>query len=67
MELTWAERMEAKGIRHTLLRFLERRFGPLPATLRERLDAIDDPETLDRLSDKAFDATSLDELGLATD
>lgn len=75
--MTWADKLVAEGrtegldegrtegLRQMLRRFLEKRFGPLSATARERLEAIDDPEALDRLGDRIFDARSLDELGLA--
>ena len=55
----------AEGFRAALRRYLERRFGSLPDAITRRLDSIDDADTLERLSDRAFDGASLDELGLA--
>ena len=73
MKVSWADKMiakgrvegEALGLRRALRRYLERQFGSLPEAIGRRLDAIDDAETLERLSDRAFDGATLDELGLA--
>ena len=48
-----------RGQARTLLRQLERRFGPLPDAVRERLFAAD-TETLDQWADRVLDAPNLD-------
>ncbi|MEM6454332.1 MAG: hypothetical protein AAF772_04485 [Acidobacteriota bacterium] len=45
-----------------LRRQIERRFGPLSVDHRTRLDAIDDPDALDRVADQLLDAPSVDAL-----
>ncbi len=47
---------------HTIL---EWSFGPLPDEVQRQLQALEDPEELDRLSDRLLEARSLEELGLA--
>ena len=76
MEMTWAGKLkaegraegraegQAEGARHMLLRLMERRFGPLPEAVRQRLQALQELEELDRLSDRLLTARSLEELGL---
>lgn len=72
MEMTWADRIahEARenalqeGKRDLLRELLERRFGPLPASSLERLQALASPEDLSRLAAGVLDARSLDDLGL---
>lgn len=79
MELTWSQQHFVEGLekgrqegrqeggrrlRDVVRRLIERRFGALPAPTRERLEAIEDLDTLDRLSERAFEAESLDDLGL---
>ncbi len=78
METTWAGKIEAKGrqkgleqgslrgIRSVVIRQLKHRFGPLPREIQQRLEALDDPQELDRLSEQLLDARSLADLGLAT-
>ena len=53
-----------KGMRQLLLRQLERRFGPLPESVRAKVEAIASTRRLTRLSDQLLAASSLDELGL---
>jgi hypothetical protein len=52
-------------LRGVLVRHLERRFGPLPAGTRERLEAITSEEALMELSFNVPQASSLQALGLA--
>ncbi|MEM9558542.1 MAG: DUF4351 domain-containing protein [Acidobacteriota bacterium] len=69
MELSFPEKLRAEGRsqgqRQMLQRLLERRFGPLSSSVRERLDSVRDADELLRLGDRILDARSLDELGLA--
>lgn len=54
-------RGHAQGEAAALLRVAERRFGPLPASARERIAAAD-PETVEGWLDRVLEATSLDDL-----
>jgi flagellar biosynthesis/type III secretory pathway protein FliH len=54
-----------QGLREAVLRQLVRRFGPLPKTAAGRLAAIRSAEELARLGERALQARSLAELGLA--
>ncbi len=53
-----------RGERKTLLRQLERKFAPLPDSVRTRLEAITDAEELDRLTDTILTAETLEDMGL---
>lgn len=88
MQMTYAERVEAEGVRKGLekglekgreegreegrlegmravvLGLLERRFGPLPAASRAKLERIPSAEELSRLADRVLDARSVEDLGL---
>ncbi|HEX2253466.1 MAG TPA: DUF4351 domain-containing protein [Thermoanaerobaculia bacterium] len=80
MELTWAEKIEEQGLqkgkregeragredgmRSLLLRMMERRFGPLPAETRRRVEAVRSTDELERLADRVLTATSPAEMGL---
>ena len=68
VELTWAEKLEQKGLitgkRETLLRQLSARFGTVTDASRTRVEAIDSLEELDTLLDRVLTATSLDEMKL---
>ncbi len=61
---------KAEGKAETLERLLLRRFGSIPAPLRERIHSASGEE-LDRWSDRIFDATSaqqvVDDIGPSTD
>lgn len=48
-------------LRHALVTFLEGRFGTLEAELRERIEALRDPDELARLAGRAAKAASLKE------
>ena len=71
MATTWSERMEEKGIekgmqamRRVLLSLLEQRFGPLPESTRQRVEAITSLDRLTRLCERVFAARSLATLRL---
>jgi len=71
MFMTWSERLEAKGfeqgieqIRQILLRQLSLRFGPLPAGVRQRVEAIRSVDRLTRLAEQVLVARSLEEIDL---
>ena len=69
MELTWADRMEAKGVargaRQVVLALLADRFGTLSSRTVGQVEAIDDADQLLDLSRRLLRAGSLAELGLA--
>lgn len=52
------------GVRQTVIRLLEQRFGPISAKVRRQLREISLPEDLERIADKILTAGSLQELGL---
>ncbi|MEM8962134.1 MAG: DUF4351 domain-containing protein [Acidobacteriota bacterium] len=68
MELSYGQTLELKGevvgIRKTLVRLFERRFGDLPTSARERVGSIEDRTKLEQLTDKLLEARSLADLGL---
>jgi hypothetical protein len=64
MFLTWAEKMELKGMRQVVCRLLAQRFGPLSEEVSRKLEAISSFRKLERLADKILVAKSLDEMGL---
>jgi len=79
MELTWADQIEAKGIkkgresgllegadrlRRTVIRQLGQRFGKVPTTLEERLAAIRSVDELSAIADRILEVQSIEELGL---
>ncbi len=80
MEMSWADRLEAKGLEKGLEKgrlegrlegmrtlvadLLEGRFGPLSGETRRRLGAVASADELSRLFQRALEARSLDELGL---
>ncbi len=53
-----------RGERKTLLRLLERKFAPLPDSVRTRLEAITNAEELERLTDTILTAETLEDMGL---
>ena len=55
------EKDRVEGEATLLLRLLERRFGPLPAAIRQRVAAAD-AETLLAWGERVLDADSLDEV-----
>lgn len=54
----------AEGARHILLRFLERRFGPLPPESRAQVENLD-ADGCERLWERAEQVETLEELGIA--
>jgi predicted transposase YdaD len=81
VKMTWSETLEAKGwekgrregkkegieegAQQVLLHQLGKRFGPLPETVRRRVEAIDSLDLLTRLAERLLSAHSLEEMGLA--
>ena len=81
VKMTWSETLEAKGrekgrregkkegieegAQKVLLHLLGARFGPLPETVRRRVEAIDSLDLLTRLAERIVSAHSLEEMGLA--
>lgn len=55
---------QLKTLRRNIQRLLRQRFGRRGEDVESRLLAIDDPQKLDELFEKALEARSLDELGL---
>lgn len=53
-----------EGTRKTLLRQIERRFGPVPASVRARIESLSSKKALDEITDGILTAESLRELGL---
>jgi hypothetical protein len=71
MELTWLGQAEARGLekgiermRRVVLRQVEQRFGTVPATVRQRIEAIDDLEPLAAVAERVLIAPSIADLGL---
>jgi predicted transposase/invertase (TIGR01784 family) len=72
MELTYFEELELKaevkgvlrGKRETLLRLLNAKFGPLPASVVNQIEAVTSSSELDTYLDRFVDANSLDDIGL---
>jgi predicted transposase/invertase (TIGR01784 family) len=56
--VTWTERVEARGRAKGLLEQLEKRFGPVPAEVRAKVQAADEA-TLSRWTLRVLDASSL--------
>ena len=52
---------KAEGRAEALIRLAEKRFGPVPAALRDRILAAD-PATVEHWFDRAIDAPSLDDV-----
>jgi hypothetical protein len=63
-ELTWGEQHELKGKIEIVLRLLHRKFGPLPESFVQRLEAINNLEVVDELSDQVLTAVTLDDITL---
>jgi flagellar biosynthesis/type III secretory pathway protein FliH len=59
------ERGQLAGMRRMLLRLLERRFGQLPQKVRQSVEALASVEEIERLEDRALEARSIFEIGLA--
>jgi flagellar biosynthesis/type III secretory pathway protein FliH len=54
-----------QGARQVLLHQPGKRFGPLPETVRRRVEGIDSLDLLTRLAERLLSAHSLEEMGLA--
>lgn len=76
MQLTWAEKMEAKGraegrtealetLRTVVLSLLEQRFGPLPERARRRVGRLRSLRSLRGIAERVLVANSLRDLGLS--
>jgi predicted transposase YdaD len=75
--MTWSETQQAvgwekgveagarQGAKQVLLRLLGKRFGPLPETVRRRVEAISSLDRLTELAERVLSARSLEEMGLA--
>jgi len=65
---TWTDRVEIegekKGFRRLLLHQLERRFGPIPDEIRQRVEKIRSEDRLTRLAERVLTARSLKEMRL---
>jgi hypothetical protein len=64
MEMTWEDKMMARGIRKMLLLQLGQRFGTLPESTHRKVEAIESLDRLSQLAGQVLAADSLDELKL---
>lgn len=79
MQLTWADRMIEQGLQQgmqkglasglrslkdVVLRLLAQRFGPVPARVSRRIEAIEALEPLERIAGEILTARSLDDVQL---
>jgi len=70
--MTWSEKLKAEGqregkregMRQLLLLQLDRRFGPLPERIRQKVETITSVQRLTRIAEKLVTAGSLRELGI---
>lgn len=66
LEQTWLEKVQQEGrqegMRTLLLLMLTNKFGPLPQTVIDHLNAIHDMATFAELSQQLLTAASLDEI-----
>lgn len=66
VELMWHERIEQQvrsdEKQQMIFRLLQRKFGTVPKTIVEKVKAINEPVTLDKLFDQAVMADSLVEI-----
>ena len=51
---------ELRALRSSVLRALEIRHGVYPEGIREAIDAVDNPKTLERLHENAFRSESIE-------
>ena len=62
----WALRKgREEGARTVLLHLLAQKFGPVPASVQQRVEEIDSVARLTRLAERVLTAGSLEDLGLA--
>ena len=80
MRLTWSAKLIQQGVeqgmeqgiergtilgqKRILYRMIREKFGRLPRHIRQRIEAIEEPDVLDELSVKLLTANTLEELGL---
>lgn len=68
MEVTWADKMMARGLiqgkRETLLRQLTAKFGAPSEETRSRIQALESAEELDTYLDRILTARSIEDMGL---
>jgi hypothetical protein len=55
------EKGEVKGLRETVIDYLQTHFGDVPADLRDRIEAVEDPQKLIQLNRAAWQSDSLKE------
>jgi len=63
--LTGRQQGKQQGMQEILLRQLQQRFAPLPASVIQRVSALESTEELTRLAERVLSARSLEELGMA--
>jgi hypothetical protein len=64
VELMWHEQIEQKGKKEIILRLLQRKFGPLPDKIVQKVQAITAPNVLEQLVDQAVMANTLAEMDI---
>lgn len=64
VELMWHEQIEQKGKKEIILRLLQRKFGPLPDKIVQKVQAITAPNVLEQLVDQAVMANALAEMDI---
>ena len=76
MQMTWSEKMEAKGrnegraegvrsMREVVLELLGQRFGAVPTKVKRKVEKIDSMDRLTEMAKKVLVVQSLDEMGLS--
>lgn len=65
MAMTWSETQKAMGMEQVLLHQLDKRFGPLPESVRRKVETINSLDRLTELAERVLSARSLEEMGLA--
>ncbi|HEX4963100.1 MAG TPA: hypothetical protein VF173_19875 [Thermoanaerobaculia bacterium] len=63
--IRWEKQWRIEGTRDLLLALLRKRFGRVPARVRQSVTAIQSERELQRLAGRLFEVESLGELGLA--
>ena len=66
MEVTWADKMMARGKRETLLRQLTAKFGEPSEETKARVEAIESAEELDTYLERILTASSIEDMGLGS-
>jgi uncharacterized protein DUF4351 len=69
MAMTWSETQKSmgrkEGMEQVLLHLLNKRFGPLPESVRRKVETINSLDRLTELAERVLSAHSLEEMGLA--